>query len=106
MWEFLQVNSGSQPKAAVARRGLMILDIDLRPLLPRVRQPVLMVCGDRDTIVPRVCEGPLLNGLPNVARVEIPGSGHYPQYTHAPLVAELVRQFFTAPTNAACGLAR
>jgi pimeloyl-ACP methyl ester carboxylesterase len=97
MWEFLQANGGGQPKAAVARRGLMILDIDLRPFLPRVRQPVLLLCGDCDTIVPRVCEEPLLEGLPNAARVEIPGCGHYPQYTHAPLVAELVRQFFTAP---------
>jgi pimeloyl-ACP methyl ester carboxylesterase len=97
LWEFLQSNSGSQMKSAVARRGLMILDIDLRPLLPRIRQPVLMLCGAHDPIVPRVCEAPLLEGLPHVERVEFPDCGHFPQYTHAPLVAELARRFLTAP---------
>jgi pimeloyl-ACP methyl ester carboxylesterase len=97
LWDFLQANSGVQPKAAVARRALMILDIDLRPLLPEIRQPVLMICGDSDPIVPPACEAPLLEGLPHVERVEFPDCGHYPQYTHAPLVAELVRRFLTAP---------
>jgi pimeloyl-ACP methyl ester carboxylesterase len=97
LWEFLQANGGGQPKAAVARRGVMIQGIDLRPILPQIRQPVLMLCGDHDPIVPRACEGPLLAGLPHVARVELQNCGHYSQYTHAPLVAELVRQFFTAP---------
>src|SRR5262249_53164507 len=98
-WEFLQANSGAQPKAAVARRGRMILDIALRPVLPAIRQPVLMICGDSDPIVPPACEGPLLAGLPHVGRVEFPGCGHYPQYTHAPLVAELTRRFLTAPAG-------
>ena len=91
-------NTGAVSKAATARRGLMVPRLDLRPILPKIRQPVLMVCGDEDPIVPRACEGPLLEGLPLVERVEVPGCGHYPQYTHAPLVAELVRRFFTAPT--------
>jgi 3-oxoadipate enol-lactonase len=99
LWEFLQSNSGGQPKSAVARRGLMILDIDLRPILPQIRQPVLMICGDCDPIVPPACEAPLLERLPNVARVEIPDCGHYSQYTHAALVAELVRQFLTPPAR-------
>jgi pimeloyl-ACP methyl ester carboxylesterase len=97
LWDFLQSNNGSQMKAAVARRGLMVPDIDLRPLLPQIRQPVLMLCGAHDPIVPTACEGPLLEGLPHVERVEFPDCGHFPQYTHAPLVAELVRRFLTAP---------
>ena len=88
---------GGLSGSAVARRALMIPAIDLRPLLPQIRQPVLMLCGDRDPIVPLACEAPLLEGLPNVMRVEFPDCGHYPQYTHAPLVAELVRQFLTKP---------
>src|SRR5207244_8349700 len=85
------------PKAAVARRGLMVLNVDLRPKLPAIHQPVLMLCGDCDPVVPVACEGPLLERLPHVARVELPACGHYPQYTHAPLVAEVLRQFLTAP---------
>jgi pimeloyl-ACP methyl ester carboxylesterase len=96
-FQFHRDNFDEVPKAAVARRGLMILDVDLRAKLPAIRQPVLMICGDGDAIVTAVCERPLLDGLPHVARVELPGCGHYPQYTHAPLVAEVVRQFLTAP---------
>jgi pimeloyl-ACP methyl ester carboxylesterase len=94
---FHRDNFDAVTKAAAARRGLMILDVDLRPKLPAIRQPVLMICGDCDAIVPAACEGPLLERLPHVARVEFPGCGHYPQYTHAPLVAEVVRQFLAAP---------
>lgn len=96
-YRFHRENSDSLPKAAVARRGLMILDVDLRAKLPAIRQPVLLLCGDCDRIVTAACETPLLEGLPNVARVELPGCGHYPQYTHAALVAEVMRQFLSAP---------
>jgi pimeloyl-ACP methyl ester carboxylesterase len=96
-FRFHRDNSDYLPKAAVARRGLMILDVDLRSRLPDIKQPVLLICGDCDRIVPAACEQPLLEGLPNVARVELPSCGHYPQYTHAPLVAEVVRQFLAAP---------
>jgi pimeloyl-ACP methyl ester carboxylesterase len=96
---FLVTNSGEVSKAATARRGLMVPGIDLRRLLPTIRQPVLMVCGDDDPIVPRACEGPLLDGLPHVERVEFPNCGHYPQYTHAPLLAEVVRRFLTPPES-------
>jgi pimeloyl-ACP methyl ester carboxylesterase len=96
-YRFHRENSADLPKAALARRGLMIRDLDLRPKLAETRQPVLMICGDCDNIVSPACEQPLLEGLPNVARVELPECGHYPHYTHAPLVAELVRQFLNAP---------
>jgi pimeloyl-ACP methyl ester carboxylesterase len=96
-YQFHRENSADLPKAALARRGLMILDVDLRSKLPAIRQPVLMICGDCDKIVSPVCERPLMDGLPNVARVELPDCGHYPHYTHAPLVAEVVRQFLAAP---------
>ena len=95
--QFHRDNFDAIPKAAVARRGLMVLDVDLRKKLPAIRQPVLMICGECDPIVPAACEGPLLEGLPHVARVGLPDCGHYPQYTHAPLVAEVVRQFLAAP---------
>ena len=44
----------------------------------RIRQPVLLVCGDGDPIVPRVCDGPLLEGCRTSERVEFPKCGHYP----------------------------
>ena len=51
-FQFHRENSGGLPKAAVARRGLMILDVDLRPRLPAIRQPVL---DDLRRLRPRSC---------------------------------------------------
>jgi pimeloyl-ACP methyl ester carboxylesterase len=96
-WTFLKQNTGAVSKAATARRGLMVPRLDLRPLLPKIKQPVLLVCGDADFIVPRACDVPLLEGLPNVERIEFPECGHYPQYTHAPVLAEVMRRFLTPP---------
>jgi pimeloyl-ACP methyl ester carboxylesterase len=100
MWDFLVQNGNSVAKAAAARRGLSLEQIDLRPKLPAIRQPVLLISGERDSIVPKSCDDDLMAGLPNVGRVEIPDCGHYPQYTHAPLMAELIRQFLTTPSCA------
>lgn len=97
VFRFACQNTNTPSKAAVARRGTMLFTLDLRPMLPSIRQPVLMICGDRDPIVPSSCDVPLLEGLPNVERVEFPSCGHYPQYTHTPLMAELTRQFLHAP---------
>jgi pimeloyl-ACP methyl ester carboxylesterase len=98
MWNFLMDNSNAISKSAAARRGLMLESIDLRPLLPQIRQPILLISGDRDSIVPKECDQTLMNHLPHVDRVEIPDCGHYPQYTHAALTAAIVHQFLTAPT--------
>ena len=96
-WDFLMENSNDVSKAGVACRGRIIEQFDFRPRLPEVRQPVLLIRGEDDLIVPRCCEDDLMSGLPNAARVEIPECGHYPQYTHPALTAELMRQFLTEP---------
>ena len=71
--------------------------LDLRPRLPAIRQPVLLISGENDSIVAKSCDRVLVDGLPSVDRVEIPACGHYPQYTHAPVLAEVVRRFLTPP---------
>jgi pimeloyl-ACP methyl ester carboxylesterase len=100
VWQFYLANSGATPMAAVAQRALLVHRIDLRSLLPRVRQPVLMVCGDCDPTVNRTCEQVLLEGLPNVGRIELRGCGHFPYFTHPAVLAEVVRGFLSPP---ACG---
>jgi pimeloyl-ACP methyl ester carboxylesterase len=98
MWNFLVENSDGVARAAAARRGLMLDRLDLRPQLPQIRQPILLISGDGDSLVPKSCDESLLSGLPNAARAEIPMCGHYPQYSHPALTAELTRQFLTAPS--------
>jgi pimeloyl-ACP methyl ester carboxylesterase len=97
VWDYFLQCSGRAAVAAFAHQALLLHRLDLRALLPEVRQPVLLVCGDRDTVVPRVHEEMLLQGLPNAGRVTIEGCGHVPSYTHPEVFAEVVRQFLTPP---------
>ena len=100
-FEFFLRNTGIPPTTALGQRALLLNGLDLRALLPEIRQPVLLICGDCDPVVRGDCEEVLLQGLPHCARVELPDCGHMPHYTHPELVAELVRRFLTPP--ATCG---
>ena len=84
---------------ALARRALAIHRLDLRPRLPEIRQPVLLVCGDRDPAVGRACEQELLHALPRAARVELSDCAHLPHYSHPEVLAEVVRQFLSPPAG-------
>ncbi len=81
------------PFAAAARRALTIAQTDLRPLLPAIRQPVLLLSGDCDRLVPRSCWQELAAGLPHLTTAELSGCGHYPQYTHPVEMARHIEQF-------------
>lgn len=94
VFRFLLTNSGETPIRAAARRALILDKLDLRPLLPRIPHPVLMIGGDRDTIIPRPLERDVEDGVKNVRRVEFSPCGHYPQYTlPRPTAAELLAFF-------------
>jgi pimeloyl-ACP methyl ester carboxylesterase len=95
VWDFFLNRCGSAGVAAVAQRALLMHEVDLRPHLPTIRTPILLVCGDEDPLVDRSCEEELLQGLPNVGRVELPGCGHYPRFTQPAALAEVVRRFLT-----------
>jgi pimeloyl-ACP methyl ester carboxylesterase len=90
---FLLENGGRTPICAAALRSMMIDRIDLRPLLPTIQTPVLMIGGDRDPLVPWWCEKQVERSLHHVQRVEFSRCGHYPHYTHPVLMAETVKNF-------------
>jgi pimeloyl-ACP methyl ester carboxylesterase len=97
VWDYFMDYSGHFPIHGVAYQALLIHHTDLRPLLGEVAQPVLLVIGTNDAIVPRECSDLLLQNLPSAGRVEIEGSGHLPYFTHPELLAEVVRRFLTPP---------
>jgi pimeloyl-ACP methyl ester carboxylesterase len=97
VWRYFIERTATVPIATMARQALVLDGIDMRPVLPNVRQPVLLVCGDRDSIVPGPYQDVLLAGLPNAGRVTIRGCAHVPSYTHPEALAEVVRQFLTPP---------
>ena len=94
LWKYFLDTTGCTPIAAFAHQVLMLRTLDLRPILPDIRQPVLLVGGDNDQVIPRHLQETLLTGLPNARRVELEGVGHVPSYSHPELLAEVVRRFF------------
>jgi pimeloyl-ACP methyl ester carboxylesterase len=97
VWRYFIETTAVTPIATVARQALVLDQVDVRPLLPQVRQPVLLICGDRDAVVPGHHQETLQEGLPNAGRVTIRDCGHVPSYTHPEALAEVVRQFLTPP---------
>ena len=100
VWEYFLSRFGAPPMATVARRALMVDEIDLRRLLPAIAQPILLVCGDYDPVVDQACEQELLRGLPSVVRVELTNCGHLPQFTHPEALADVVHRFLIPPACA------
>lgn len=93
-------NAASIPIRAFAHRALLVDRLDLRPVLPSIRQPVLLISGDQDLIANSQAQEELARGLPHADRLELADCGHFAQYTHAPVVAEACRRFLLPP----CGL--
>jgi pimeloyl-ACP methyl ester carboxylesterase len=96
VWRFFLDNHGRTPCRAAAVRSLTIARTDLRPLLPTLRVPLLQLGGDADPLVPKACEEEITAAVPGARRVEFPGCGHYPQYTHPGPMAEEIAQFLDA----------
>jgi pimeloyl-ACP methyl ester carboxylesterase len=101
VWRWFVDRCGASPVAAVAHRAWLMHQLDLRSQLADIRQPILFVDGDSDPTVNRAYVAELLNGLPNSDRVELNRCGHYPQLSHAGVVAEVIRRFLT-PAELSC----
>jgi pimeloyl-[acyl-carrier protein] methyl ester esterase len=69
---------GEPSPAALAGVLRLLGQVDLRPVLPRVTTPALVVGGDRDTLVPLQATVELAAALPNATHVAIEGAAHAP----------------------------
>jgi pimeloyl-ACP methyl ester carboxylesterase len=92
-WGYFLQRNGAAPMKAVARRALLLHEVDFRHLLPHIQQPVLLICGDEDPLVGKACEEVLQAGLPHATRLEIARCGHLPHFTHPEMFAEVIRRF-------------
>src|SRR5207302_4999636 len=100
VWDFQRANTAELPIRAFAHRVRMIDQTDLRPLLPAITHPILVLSGDRDSVIARAATDELAAGLPHADRLEFSDCGHYAQYTHAAGVAEALNRFLLPP----CGV--
>jgi len=89
-----RIETGDMPDQAALHGGLAILkDADLRESLPQVAQPVLLLHGDRDAIVPLAAAEVTQRALTR-ARLEVfSGAAHAPFVMHAARASRRIAEF-------------
>jgi pimeloyl-[acyl-carrier protein] methyl ester esterase len=82
--------SHGEPDPDALRGGLEILrDLDMRDALPKIKQPALVIAGERDRLTPPQASHYLAQAMPNARVVEIKGAAHAPFLSHS---EEFVKQ--------------
>jgi len=92
-WDYFIETTGKTPIRTFAQQVLILNRLDLRPVLPEVRQPVLLLCGEKDVVTGPRHAKMLHDGLPSAVIATIPGCGHTPSYTHPEILVEAVSRF-------------
>ncbi len=86
--------SRGEPDLAALRAGLEILrDTDLRAEVPAIRQPALVIAGERDKLTPPLASAWLAQTLPAARLVNIAGAAHAPFLSHPELFVEALKDF-------------
>lgn len=75
--------------------------LDLRPVLPEITAPTLIVRGALDAARTPTHVAELLAGIPGSSAVEIPDAGHSPQVDSPAVFAAIVHDFFAGKESAA-----
>ena len=82
------------PDAACLAAGLRILkETDLRADLPRISQPVLIVHGEADAVVPLAAGAFMQRGLPHSTLEVVAGAAHAPFIAQPRVVARRIAEF-------------
>jgi len=90
-----RVYSRGKPDIRALAEGLDILSAaDLRAELKEVRQPVLVLHGDRDRLVPSGAAEYLRDALPDAQLKCMPGAGHAPFLSDVRAAGSALTDFF------------
>ena len=93
-WQFFSDNTGSVPLADLALRAAIVRDCDLRPLLPAIERPVLLLRCEGNGKMLDVCNQELADRLPHATVESMNDTGQVPFLTHPHRLAKLVQGFF------------
>jgi 3-oxoadipate enol-lactonase len=77
-----------------------LAELDLRPELPKVKVPVLVLVGEHDEATPPQMSCELAAGLPQAHLEIIPGCAHVPQLQSPELFLETIGDFLPAAHSA------
>jgi pimeloyl-[acyl-carrier protein] methyl ester esterase len=94
----VQLFSRGEPDVDALHGGLAILrDVDLRAALPKIKQPTLLIAGERDKLTPPEASHYMAQQLPDARVVEIKGAAHAPFLSHPEVVIEHMKSFLHEP---------
>ena len=92
-----QGNDAGPFRAALARGLELLRDTDLRPLLPDVTLPALVIAGQYDRVTMPAASHALADSLPDARYVEIRRAAHAPFLSHLPELSALIADFLLQP---------
>ncbi len=93
-WRHYLQENAKTPIRSLAHRLDLVAGLDIRPILPEIRTPVLLVQGNEDRIVPRPYFDELQRALPEAQGLIVPMVGHQPHYTHPEALAQAMGNYF------------
>ncbi len=83
-----------EPDMHALRVGLNILrDVDLRNELPEIKQPALIIAGERDKLTPPQASQYMAQAMPSAELIEVKGAAHAPFLSHPEIFTEQVSRF-------------
>ena len=85
---------GEMDRPALERGLRILLESDLRESLGAIRQPTLVVHGDRDAVAPLAAGEYLSRQLPGARLLALRGAAHAPFLSNPPGVAAALQAFF------------
>lgn len=86
--------SRGEPDMAALRAGLNILrDADQRAELQDIKQPTLVISGERDKLTPPQASCYMAQFIPDARMVEVKGAAHAPFLSHPEIFIEHVKSF-------------
>lgn len=89
-----QLFSRGEPDMEALRGGLEILrEVDQRADVTKLKQPTLLIAGQRDKLTPPEASTYLAQTMPNARMVEMIGAAHAPFLSHPDLFIEHVKKF-------------
>ncbi len=90
----LALNETLPPTQSILEQGLILLETtDLRMNLATITCPILMVLGDRDTLVPVKVAEQLQTLQPKLVLKILPKAGHVPFLSHQEVLLDCLRNF-------------
>jgi len=86
--------SRGEPDMAALRAGLNILrDVDQRAELAHIRQPTLLIAGERDKLTPPEASRYMAQAMPSARLIEVEGAAHAPFLSHPEIFVAHVSGF-------------